>query len=142
VLARSRCRKYGRSVPSELSAEQRAEGWKRSLGDPSVFKLLAVLDNTIAGFIFSGPTRDIEGADGEVYAMNVLALYYRKGIGSALLNAAKANWRERDGKSLGVISANLRARAFYEAQGGKEIGERYCTIGNESLAETIYRFEL
>jgi len=52
--------------------------------------------------------------------------------------------RERDaGEAAGdvvLLAANLRARGFYEAMGGRDIGERWFDEEGHQLAERLYQW--
>jgi ribosomal protein S18 acetylase RimI-like enzyme len=123
-----------------LSVEQRKAQWQRSINDPAVFKQLACDGARIVGFVSSGPMRETQHADGEIYAIYVLASHHRKGIGRSLFDAAVADWQARGGQSLAinVFTANAPAIAFYEAMGCKKVADVICKIADFDMPESVY----
>ncbi len=125
-----------------MHASQRIEQWRNMLTDEQVFCRLFEDEGRIVGFILSGAAREnvIPHADGEVYAVNILQSHYRRGIGTALLSAARHDWLLRGGKSIGlmVIADNLRARRFYEKLGMRDVGSIQSEIAGEFYEERIY----
>jgi GNAT superfamily N-acetyltransferase len=82
--------------------------------------LLAVEDETIAGFVTFGVSRDEDAPGlGEVAALYVDPDRHRAGIGSHLMADARRNLRECGHESalLWVLDGNARAREFYEREG-------------------------
>ncbi len=108
-----------------LSVEERTEGWLRFLepGSGGPLVLVALDDDGVAGFsALSLPSRD-EDADArtaELSALYVLPPRWRAGVGSALLNASRAElpaeglWHEL---TLWVLPGNEPALAFYDRHG-------------------------
>jgi GNAT superfamily N-acetyltransferase len=95
--------------------------WRGLLADPGVTMLVAEDGGDMLGFATCGVSRDPDaGPDtGEVRTFFVAAGHWRRGIGRALMAAALADLRERGYAEATVWSfeANVRANAFYEAQG-------------------------
>ncbi len=82
--------------------------------------ILALEEERVVGFATVGPSRKEDPSGwGELYALYVDPDEWRRGIGTALLDAA--NRRLTDGgfrrACLWVLSNNVRARRFYERQG-------------------------
>lgn len=97
-------------------------------------RLLLVMEHTpsgeIVGQIFlQWNSSDPRFADGRrrgyLYSLRVKPAYQRRGLGTALLNAAEAALLERgmDTASIGVEKNNLGARALYERQGYRIIAD-------------------
>ena len=94
----------------------------------------------IAGFSLCGAARDpIEGLDAEVFALYVLPAEQRRGAGRELLRASARHFVRNGyfGFYLWVLKAN-RARLFYEALGGQEIGERTERLGGHPFGQVAY----
>jgi len=94
----------------------------------------------VIGMSSFGPARD-RGLDfdGEVYTLYVAPAWFGHGIGRALLRGAFAALRGR-GFSSCVIWAHARnpARFFYEAMGGRIIGERTARMMGDAVPETAF----
>jgi L-amino acid N-acyltransferase YncA len=97
-------------------------------------------DCGVIGMASLGPSRDRGlGFDGEVYTLYVDPAHFGCGIGRSLLNSAFAALRAR-GYSSCVIWAHASnpARFFYEAMGGKLIGERTTRMMGDAVPETAF----
>jgi ribosomal protein S18 acetylase RimI-like enzyme len=125
-----------------LSAEGRAKNWMKTIADPEVFSRVALDGNRVVGFVSSGPSRSLEIADGEIYAIYVLASHYGRGIGSALFRLAENDWSDRGGQKLlaNVLTGNLRASAFYHFMGGVIAEERPFEMAGMKLCENVFLF--
>ena len=109
--------------------------------------LVAERGGSLVGFVSFGPA-DGEGADlelGEVYAIYIDSIYWGRGYGRALLQAATAGLRGAGFREavLWVLQTNERARRFYEiaawkADGKTKLEER----GQLVLRDVRYRFTL
>ena len=94
----------------------------------------------LVGFASCGAAREpIEGLEGEIYALYVLQSEQRRGVGRALVRASAQHFVRNGyfGFYLWVLKAN-RARMFYEAMGGQEIGERTERLGKHPFGEIAY----
>ena len=108
-----------------LRAEDRARRYTFELTDldrPQT--LVAELDGAIVGFATTAPAQDEPGA-GELAALHVDPAAWRRGIGSALIAAARTRLVERGFASavLWLLAGNRRAEAFYLADGWVAEGE-------------------
>lgn len=131
-----------------LSIEQRAEQWRRILGDdPELGRCTTVAeqDGEVLGFAHTGPSRDDDAdsaAIGELNAIYVRPDAFGTGVGRALMDAALA-WFAAGGYSaatLWVVDANARAIRFYERAGWRPDGSRKQeTIRAEPVTELRYR---
>jgi len=94
----------------------------------------------IVGFASCGDSREpIEGLDAEIYALYVLQSQQQRGVGRELVRACARHFVRHGlfGFFLWVLKAN-RARLFYEALGGQEIGEKTERLGRHEYAEIAY----
>ncbi len=123
-----------------LSVDSRADMWRRAADRVT----LAETADGLAGFVAVAPQRDETlrdaGYGGEVLALYVLQRSQRQGIGRRLMAAAASAIMRagREGAALWVLSANARARAFYEGLGGLAVGERTEVEAGATLTEVAY----
>lgn len=110
--------------------------------------LVARLDGVLAGFCSFGSARD-EGVDrlriGELYALFVEPIAYRRGVGSELCAKSLDRLKEQGfDLAIGWVSdVNMHARRFFEAMGFEEGGEVVTSVTNEqSLTIVKYTFSL
>ncbi|HEY5048053.1 MAG TPA: GNAT family N-acetyltransferase [Rhizomicrobium sp.] len=92
------------------------------------------------GMASLGPARDRElGFDGEVYTLYVDPAHFGCGVGRSLLAGSFVALRAR-GFSSCVIWAHASnpARYFYEAMGGRIIGERTTRMMGDPVPETAF----
>lgn len=131
----------------EWTPEVSARAWARLLselevGDPRVVLLVAEKDcgDPLALVLGTEAEDDESGATAEINALYVLPESQGQGIGRRLLQDAARELVSLgfSGLRIGVLSANLPARAFYEAMGGHEVGQRTIDEGGNSLPGTVY----
>ena len=81
----------------------------------------------------------LEGLEAEIYALYVLQGHQRRGVGRELVRACTRHFilNGHFGFYLWVLKAN-RARMFYEALGGTEMGEKSERLGLHSFSEVAY----
>ena len=95
----------------------------------------------IVAFANGGDARHtLEGLDAEIYALYVLQSHQRRGVGRELVRESARHFvrNGRFGFYLWVLKAN-RARMFYEAMGGVEMGEKTERLGpRHSFAQVAY----
>lgn len=136
-----------RSYLEELRPEDRASRYDFATTDAGHPRTLVAVDGAvICGHITVGRSRDDDMVGcGEVWALYVDPLRWRSGTGRALL-AAGCDHLSNAGYTrahLWVISANLRARRFYESTGWRADGrERVESIGGSSVHEVGYLTDL
>ncbi|HUP98768.1 MAG TPA: GNAT family N-acetyltransferase [Usitatibacter sp.] len=137
---------YGGILPLDViaahSGRKSAEAWEQRLaeGPEREGTYIAERYGRIVGFASCGPARHrLEGLEAEVYTLYVLQEHQRRGIGRELVRACARHFVRRGefGFYLWVLKAN-RARMFYEALGGQEIGEKTERLGLHSFAEVAY----
>ena len=131
------------SILDNLDMADRITRWRGYLAGEGV-TFLAEAEGAPAGFIRAGtPAKPlVEAADGHVFALYILRQHWRRGIGSRLLGLAASAWHAQGGRALsvGVLTENAPAKAFYEAVGGTFVRhESYAWDGHE-LPESIYVF--
>lgn len=138
---------YRGTVPQQVldavDIEDRITRWQGYLSGGGV-TFLAEVGGAAAGFIRAGTPEEpmVAGADGHIFALYVLARHQRCGIGAGLLGRAAAEWLRRGGSALsvGVLSENAPAVAFYEAMGARFArAETYRWDGHD-LPESVYVF--
>jgi GNAT superfamily N-acetyltransferase len=129
---RSRCSAYRDIVPESALTAVPADaiaGWwveRWSYERDTHLLTVAETDGTLAGFTYVGPDEDGDPAPGELYAIHVDDRYHGRGVGTALIRDALDTMRRRRylRGTLWVITANQRARRFYERGGWQPDGGR------------------
>lgn len=140
---------YGDMVPQAVldaaDVVERTAAWRKALADRTHLTLTAFEGEMAVGFIHAGPPKEnlFDGMDGHVAALYVRRSHYRQGIGEALLRQTAAWWQDKGGRhlSLGVLGGNVRARAFYEAMGGRLVKTGTFNWHGFDLPDAIYDFE-
>ncbi len=137
---------YRRIVPQgfldALSEERRAQQWRAFLERSPQALIVAGRGEQVAGWVAFGPCREEgESAQGEIYAIYVLADQQRRGAGQKLMNEAERHlWQAGATRiSLWVLEENAVGRKFYEklayVHGARTKEE---SIGGTSLVELRY----
>jgi GNAT superfamily N-acetyltransferase len=97
------------------------------------------------GFSLCGPNRLTESNyDGEVQAFFVLPEWQGKGVGKRLMNESLRYLRTSGFREVIIwtFEANLSARTFYSARGGKLVERRVREIAGSQLAEVGFGYSL
>ena len=138
---------YAGIVPADylanLSYARREQFWYDifSIPTPSGCVYVAVQDTgEIVGFASGGPERSGNALyRGELYAIYLLALYQRQGLGRRLTMAVVQRLLQCGLSSMlvWVLAANP-GRAFYATLGGQQVDEKTVTIGAAPLLEVAY----
>ena len=137
---------YAGILPLDVIAAQAgrktAAEWDRRLssGPAAESTWLAERRGAIVGFASCGAARHrLEGLEAEIYALYVLQDHQRRGVGRELVRTCARHFVRQGefGFYLWVLKAN-RARMFYEALGGQEVGEKTERLGLHSFAEVAY----
>jgi ribosomal protein S18 acetylase RimI-like enzyme len=137
---------YGGILPQDVitaQAGRKTEAiWGRRLEMSSSGEAiwLAERGGTVVGFASCGDARHkLEGLEAEIYALYVLQSDQRRGAGRGLVRACARHFvmNGHFGFYLWVLKAN-RARLFYEALGGQEIGGKSERLGLHSFSEVAY----
>lgn len=145
---------YTGLVPAEmlasLSVEERADRWRRILGDPdpavaTVAFVACARGGAVVGFGSCGRQRSAElaraGFGGEFQAIYVLRAAQRCGVGRALMGAMARALADRglQGGALWVLAGNQPAMDFYGRLGGAVVAQREDERGEGIiLAENAY----
>jgi ribosomal protein S18 acetylase RimI-like enzyme len=132
----------------EWTPDVSARGWARAITEQGGGNaagdvvLVAEDDDGVLCALVSGTAAedDASGPIAEIGALYVLPDRRGRGIGALLLRAAASKLAALgfSGLEIGVLSANLAARGFYEAMGGREIGRRTFEEEGHLLPGTIY----
>ena len=127
-----------------------ARGWARAIaeqagGNSSRDVLLVAEDDAgvvIALVSATAVDDDPTGSIADIGALYVLPDRRGQGFGGSLLRAAASELANQGFSVLhiGVLTANFRARAFYEAKGGREIGQSTVDEEGYLLPLTVYRW--
>jgi len=101
------------------------------------------VDGSIVGFISGGVERTGRlGYEGEVYAIYLLQLAQRQGLGTLLVQHFVRELRARGVGSMAVwVLAENPFRQFYEALGGKLVTEQQIECGGQSFTESAYGWQ-
>jgi RimJ/RimL family protein N-acetyltransferase len=95
----------------------------------------------VAGLAVGGPPRADGPEDtGEIHILYVRESHQRRGLGRLLVQAVAAHLAQMGRQKLliGCLAANAPARRFYEALGGRLVGERDFDEGGVMLPEVVY----
>ncbi len=130
------------AVLDNLSEERRLNFWRETLKVSETFRVcfVAVAGDEIVGFASGGPARELEGYDGELYAIYLLEAFKRRGIGERLFAAVREALREAGYETmmLWALKDNAAGRAFYEKLGGALAGEKVEMMGAFEAVEVAY----
>jgi len=118
--------------------KQRAE-----LSDPTATFFLAFVGSDAAGYLTlrSRPAPNCVTAPEpiEVERLYVDRPFWRSGVGTALMERAEQEARERGRQSiwLAVWEHNARARAFYQRRNFREVGKQLFVLGTDPQTDLI-----
>ncbi|HET7730262.1 MAG TPA: GNAT family N-acetyltransferase [Usitatibacter sp.] len=131
-----------RDVIDRLAGLKSEAAWRNRLaGRPAVEAAwVAERGGEIVGFASCGEARHrLEGLEAEIYALYVLQGHQRQGVGRGLVRECARHFVRHGhfGFYLWVLKAN-RARLFYEAMGGVEMGEKSERLGMHSFSQVAY----
>lgn len=106
---------------ASLRAEERAAHYDFATTDPAKPRTLVVLeDDSIQGFASTMPSRDsLLPSHGELAALYVHPNYWNRGLGLALIHAARAHLSAQGHTHalLWLLKGNQRGSSFYERDG-------------------------
>ena len=131
------------SVLDTLSVERRARQWKETLEDPSNLyhpTLVAEFERKIIGFANFGQEREGDPEyTGELFAIYILNVYQRQGIGRKLVQKAAQSLLALQWMSMLVwVLSDNPYQKFYERLGGVYLREKSIPIGDTLLTEKAY----
>ncbi|MCW5748052.1 MAG: GNAT family N-acetyltransferase [Alphaproteobacteria bacterium] len=127
-----------------MSDVRHAAAWQQELAarDRHSDTLVAEDDDGVIGLVTVGPARRASRAQlegGEIYRLYVAPEHQGEGAGKALMMAA-FDWlisRQVDAVIVWVLAENP-SRFFYEAMGGRRLGEKSDSIGGVKVREIAY----
>jgi GNAT superfamily N-acetyltransferase len=132
----------------EWTPDVSARAWARLLaeredGDSQRVVALVAEDgpgNLVALVLGTEVADDTSGSTAQIDALYVLPDRQGHGIGRWLLREAASELATLGFSAIhiGVLTANLPARRFYEAMGGREIGQRMFDEDGDLQPETVY----
>ena len=126
----------------QMSIDEKASAWRRMIGQQNAVEtiLVAVSGDQLIGFAncgHAGP--DMIDYDGEIHMLYVLPDWQDRGIGRALLRGCfEALFNAGIDAAFLWVLADNPARFFYEAMGGRRIGERAERLWGVVLREAAY----
>jgi len=125
-----------------LRADDRARRYTFALTDPAHPQtIVAEVGDAILGFATTAPSQDVPDA-GELAALHVDPAAWRRGIGTALIAAARARLVEHGFAAavLWLLLGNERAARFYETDGWLvEPARRTAEVWGVRVDEVLYR---
>jgi ribosomal protein S18 acetylase RimI-like enzyme len=132
----------------EWTPEVSARGWARALTEQAVtsnprevFLVAEDDDGVLVGLVSGAAAADEpSGSIAEIGSLYVLPSRRGQRVGRSLLGAACRELGDLGCSSLriGVLAANLPARAFYQAMGGREVDQRMFDEEGHLLPMTVY----
>jgi len=133
-------------VLAALSYPDRERMWEGSLTtyrSANFIYVAEVDEGPIVGFAAAGKERTGRtDFPGEIFAIYLLKDYHGRGWGRQLFLAAAERLGLEGHKELMLwVLADNPTRGFYEAMGGKLLGEQQIQIGPDSLREVAYGWE-
>jgi ribosomal protein S18 acetylase RimI-like enzyme len=106
---------------------------------------IAQVRHEVVGYISTGPARKPElGADGEIYAINILQRFTRLGIGRKLMQMGASHLDKAGYRSIGlwVLEKNVTAISFYKSLGAEVYNSIGADNGGVDLVELAMRWTL
>jgi ribosomal protein S18 acetylase RimI-like enzyme len=132
----------------EWTPEVSARGWARTLREIASDEraqdcIYVAVDEggELVGLAIGGPANAEElPQTGAVYALYVSTRHQGQGLGRRLVQAVAADLAEHGMTALqiGCLAANAPARRFYEAIGGRVVGEHLVDEDGIMLPEVVY----
>jgi ribosomal protein S18 acetylase RimI-like enzyme len=139
---------YWQKRYGEWTYEESERNWLRSLREiareRSPRMSIYVAENEaeeVVGLAVGGPPKEKGRKNtGEIYALYVRDHDQRRGLGRHLVQAVATHLASLGMTALiiGCLAVNTRARQFYEALGGRVVGERTVEEYGFTLQEVIY----
>ena len=134
------------AILDNLSAKDRTNRWRRRIAERLWQTLVLEREGRVIGFVACGASGDedaSQGRGGEVFALYLSPEEWRRGHGSALMDAALRSLREEGYTevTLWALDGNERGRRFYEAAGFEADGGIKLVVRSDGteMRETRYR---
>lgn len=127
---------------ARMMARRGPRWWLSTIGRGRPLVVLDVHDR-VAGYVSYGRCRDRSmPADGEIDEFYLAPEYQGLGFGKRMFKAVRNDLADRGMHRLVVwcLADNERARAFYEARGGRTVAETSERIAGVTLAKVAYLF--
>ena len=123
-----------------LRVENGVVRWQVELSGTKATVFVAEDQRGIFGFAAGGAiVHPVDGYDGELGAIYLLASHHRKGAGAALVRSVAASLSQRGLKNMAVwVLRENPACGFYQRMGGVQVAEQTIEIGGKALAEIAY----
>ena len=126
-----------------LSYVSRQEMWHDALTTHRGQNFTYIVENEageVVGFVVAGRAREaMADYEGEIYAIYLNQEYQGRGWGKQLfLRAVERLVSEGMNSMMLWVLADNPTRGFYEALGGREIGQKNIEIGSQRLVEVAY----
>ncbi|MGB7876830.1 MAG: GNAT family N-acetyltransferase [Anaerolineales bacterium] len=128
---------------ARLSVDHHAERWLEILRKQDTKNCIFVAENKddqVIGFASGGPQRDLRlNYDGELYAIYLLEIAQRRGLGTRLTHAVANHLAMNGFESMlvWVLDGNP-SNQFYAALGGEYVSKKMINIGEQELTEVAY----
>lgn len=140
---------YRGLLPNEYiekrSYEKRFQNWQKRLSTNNqakadYFTYVAEVAGEIVGFVDGGSIRgDCAIYTGEIYALYILKVYQRRGIGRSLIQVIASRLAQSGSTSIIIwVLEDNPAIQFYQALGGRRIGQKLIKISDLEFAEIAY----
>ena len=126
---------------AKMSVERRARAFEQGFSAPFYRMHVAeVPERGIVGFAdFGEPREDIDGYEGELYAIYLLPEFQRKGIGERLFNLGVEFLKGGGKDSMYLLALAVSPyRPFYEKMGGQIAGGKQVEIEGRLYDEIVY----
>lgn len=127
-----------------LRVEDGAARWQARLTEKTAIILVAEDDAEDQAGVFGfaaggGIMHPVDGYEGELTAIYLLASHQRKGAGAALTRRMASELRRQGFKNMVVwVLRENPACGFYERMGGVQVAEQPIEIGGQTLSEIAF----
>jgi len=123
-----------------LKVENGVARWQVELNGKKASIFVAEDQRGVFGFAAGGAViHPVDGYDGELGAIYLLASHQRKGAGTALVRSVAGQLRQRGFANLAVwVLRDNPACGFYQRMGGVQVAEQMIEIGGRALPEVAY----
>jgi L-amino acid N-acyltransferase YncA len=124
----------------ELRVEDGAARWVTRLTEKTAIILVAEDESGVFGFAAGGGiVHPVDGYEGELAAIYLLASHQRKGAGAALTRRMASELRRQGFRNMVVwVLRENPACGFYQRMGGVQVAEQPIEIGGQTLPEVAF----